>query len=99
MLALKTVRSYKKLMAQINKEIEKELDILPIDCEKVVQKFYSFIVDTKCELIIVKHNGAYLYDLTIRNYETEENIFKAVFKFNIYTGNINIVAVIEQFKI
>ena len=52
-----------------------------------------FIDDLSYVLHIIKHKHKYLYDFTLTNVVGK---FRACFKFNEYTGKVNIIRIYEN---
>ena len=84
----------RKANDRLIKHIEKSIDLLEVDQEKTTsQSFYMFIDDSSYVLQIIKHKDKYLYDFTLTNVVGK---FRACFKFNEYTGKVNIIRIYEN---
>lgn len=91
---MKILEQIKKANDRLIKHIEKSIDLLEIDVEKTTsQSFYMFIDDSSYVLHIIKHRDKYLYDFTLTNVVGK---FRACFKFNEYTGKVNIIRIYEN---
>ena len=91
---MKILEQIRKANDRLLKHIEHQIDLLDIDPENTnVQSFYVFIDDSSYVLHIIKHKHEYLYDFTLTN--VIGNI-RACFKFNEYTGKINIIKTYEN---
>ena len=91
---MKILEQIKKANDRLIKHIEKSIDLLEVDQEKTkLQSFYMFIDDSSYVLQIIKHRDKYLYDFTLTNVVGK---FRACFKFNEYTGKINIIRIYEN---
>ena len=91
---MKILEQIKKANDRLIKHIEKSIDLLEVDQEKTTsQSFYMFIDDSSYVLQIIKHKDKYLYDFTLTNVVGK---FRACFKFNEYTGKVNIIKIYEN---
>ena len=91
---MKILEQIKKANDRLIKHIEQSIDLLDIDPENTnVQSFYIFIDDLSYVLSIIKHRQEYLYDFTFINVV---NNFRACFKFDEYTGKVNIIRIYEN---
>ena len=91
---MKILEQIKKANDRLLKHIEKSIDLLDIDPEfTYVKPFYVFIDDSSYVLHIIKHKHEYLYDFTLTNVVGN---FMACFKFNEYTGKVNIIRIYEN---
>ena len=91
---MKILEQIRKANDRLIKHIEQSIDSLDIDQEKTTsQSFYMFIDDSSYVLQIIKHRDKYLYDFTLTN--VVGNI-RACFKFNEYTGKVNIIRIYEN---
>ena len=91
---MKILEQIEKANDRLLKHIEKSIDLLEVDQEKTTsQSFYMFIDDSSYVLHIIKQKHEYLYDFTLTN--VIGNI-RACFKFNEYTGKINIIKTYEN---
>ena len=90
---MKILEQIKKANDILIKHIEKSIDLLELDQEKTkLQSFYIFIDDLSHVLQIIKHRDN-LYDFTLTN---DIGKFRACFKFNEYTGKVNIIRIYEN---
>ena len=91
---MKILEQIKKANDRLIKHIEKYIDSLDIDPEfTYIRPFYVFIDDSSYVLHIIKHKHEYLYDFTLTNVVGK---FRACFKFNEYTGKVNIIRIYEN---
>ena len=91
---MKILEQIEKANDRLIKHIEQSIDSLDIDQEKTTsQSFYMFIDDSSYVLHIIKHRDKYLYDFTLTNVVGK---FRACFKFNEYTGKVNIIRIYEN---
>ena len=91
---MKILEQIKKANDRLIKHIEKSIDLLEVDPEfTYVRPFYMFIDDSSYVLHIIKHKHEYLYDFTLTNVVGK---FRACFKFNEYTGKVNIIRIYEN---
>ena len=91
---MKILEQLKKANDRLIKHIEKSIDLLDIDPEfTYVKPFYVFIDDSSYVLHIIKHKHEYLYDFILTNVVGK---FRACFKFNEYTGKVNIIRIYEN---
>ena len=91
---MKILEQIEKANDRLIKHIEQSIDSLDIDQEKTKsQSFYMFIDDSSYVLHIIKHRDKYLYDFTLTNVVGK---FRACFKFNEYTGKVNIIKTYEN---
>ena len=91
---MKILEQIRKANQRLLKHIEQQIDLLDIDPEKTTsQSFYMFIDDSSYVLHIIKHRDKYLYDFTLTNVVGK---FRACFKFNEYTGKVNIIRIYEN---
>ena len=91
---MKILEQIKKANNRLLEHIEKSIDLLEVDQEKTTsQSFYMFIDDSSYVLQIIKYRHAYLYDFTLTNVVGK---FRACFKFNEYTGKVNIIKIYEN---
>lgn len=91
---MKILEQIKKANDRLIKHIEQSIDSLDIDQEKTTsQSFYMFIDDSSYVLHIIKHRDKYIYDFTLTNVLGK---FRACFKFNEYTGKVNIIRIYEN---
>ena len=91
---MKILEQIEKANDRLIKHIEQSIDSLDIDQEKTTsQSFYMFIDDSSYVLHIIKHRDKYLYDFTLTNVVGK---FRACFKFNEYTGKVNIIKTYEN---
>ena len=91
---MKILEQIRKANQRLLKHIEQQIDLLDIDQEKTTsQSFYMFIDDLSYVLQIIKHRDKYLYDFTLTNVAGK---FRACFKFNEYTGKVNIIRIYEN---
>lgn len=91
---MKILEQIKKANDRLLKHIEKSIDSLDIDPEfTYVNPFYVFIDDSSYVLQVIKHKHEYLYDFTLTNVGGK---FRACFKFNEYTGKVNIIRIYEN---
>lgn len=91
---MKILEQIEKANDMLIKHIEKHIDLLELDQEKTkLQSFYIFIDDLSHVLQIIKHRDKYLYDFTLTNVVGK---FRACFKFNEYTGKVNIIRIYEN---
>ena len=91
---MKILEQIRKANQRLIKHIEQQIDLLDIDQEKTIsQSFYVFIDDSSYVLHIIKHRDKYLYDFTLTNVVGK---FRACFRFNEYTGKVNIIKTYEN---
>ena len=91
---MKILEQIRKANQRLLKHIEQQIDSLDIDQEKTTsQSSYMFIDDLSYVLQIIKHRDKYLYDFTLANVVGK---FRACFKFNEYTGKVNIIRIYEN---
>lgn len=91
---MKILEQIKKANDRLLKHIEKSIDLLEVDPEKTTsQSFYIYIDDLSYVLHIIKHKHEYLYDFTLTN---SIGNLRACFKFNEYTGKVNIIRIYEN---
>lgn len=91
---MKILEQIEKANDRLIKHIEKSIDLLEVNQEKTkYQSFYMFIDDSSYVLQIIKHRDKYLYDFTLTNVVGK---FRACFKFNEYTGKVNIIRIYEN---
>ena len=91
---MKILEQLRKANHRLLKHIEQQIDSLDIDPENTnVQSFYVFIDDSSYVLQIIKYRHAYRYDFTLTNVIGN---FRACFKFNEYTGKVNIIKTYEN---
>ena len=91
---MKILEQIKKANDRLIKHIEQSIDLLEVDQEKTTsQSFYMFVDDLSYVLQIIKHRDKYLYDFTLTNVVGK---FRACFKFNEYTGKVNIIRIYEN---
>lgn len=91
---MKILEQLQKANHRLLKHIEKELDSLDIDPEfTYVQSFYMFIDDSSYVLQVIKQKHLYRYDFTLTNVIGN---LRACFKFNEYTGKVNIIKTYEN---
>ena len=94
MISNKTILAYKKVVENINKAVEKEIDSFEMDYDKVVQKFWIFFGDEKYECVIIKHSNKYNYDIKIQG-DMADVIYWGMFRISEHTGKAIIYDVIE----
>lgn len=102
---MKILEQLQKANHRLLKHIEQQIDSLDIDPENTnVQSFYVFIDDSSYVLQIIKYRHAYgvdadlldgqdRYDFTLTNVIGN---LRACFKFNEYTGKVNIIKTYEN---
>ena len=91
---MKILEQIRKANHRLLKHIEQQIDSLDIDPENTnVQSFYVFIDDSSYVLQIIKQKHLYRYDFTLTNVVGN---FRACFKFNEYTGKVNIIKTYEN---
>ena len=91
---MKILEQIRKANQRLLKHIEQQIDLLEIDVEKTTShSFYMHIDDLSYVLQIIKHEHEYLYDFTLTNVVGK---FRACFKFNEYTGKVNIIRIYEN---
>lgn len=100
MISNKAIQDYKKVLNNITIQFQNEIDLLTIDFEKPVQRFYIFIADVKYNVVIVKYNAQYKYEFRLyTNQEEPEFKYSAIFKFDEITGNSKITETIQMLEI
>ena len=91
---MKILEQIRKANQRLLKHIEQQIDLLDIDPENTnVQSFYMFIDDTSSVLQVIKQKHLYRYDITLTNFIGN---IRACFKFNEYTGKVNIIKTYEN---
>ena len=91
---MKILEQLQKANHRLLKHIEQQIDSLDIDPENTnIQSFYMFIDDSSYVLQVIKQKHLYRYDFTLTNVVGN---FRACFKFNEYTGKINIIKTYEN---
>ena len=91
---MKILNQLKKADDRLIQHIEKQIDLLEVEQDFLyVQSFYVFIDDSSYVLSIIKQKKEYLYDFTLTNVVGK---FRACFKFNEFTGKVNIIKIYEN---
>ena len=91
---MKILNQLKKANDRLIQHIEKQIDLLEVEQDFLyVQSFYVFIDDSSYVLSIIKQKKEYLYDFTLTNVVGK---FRACFKFNEFTGKVNIIKIYEN---
>ena len=95
---MKILEQIEKANDRLIKHIEQSIDSLDIDPEQIqVHSYYMYIDDLNYVLRIVKQKHAYKYDFSLFDIEDDvSSIFRACFKFNEYTGKVNIIRIYEN---
>ena len=95
---MKILELIKKANDRLIKHIEQSIDSLDIDPEQIqVHSYYMYIDDLNYVLRIVKQRHVYKYDFSLFDIEDDvSSIFRACFKFNEYTGKVNIIRIYEN---
>ena len=91
---MKILEQIRKANQRLLKHIEQQIDLLDIDPENTnVQSFYMYIDDTSSVLQVIKQKHLYRYDFTLTNVIGN---LRACFKFDKYTGKVNIIKTYEN---
>lgn len=88
-----SVKVIKVAYKKFDRALEKELNTLDIDPEKLVQAFYIFIGDVKYTLTVSRSPDMYVYKVTLLAPKKVTACYIAGVQFDINTGNIKITKV------
>lgn len=85
-----SIKVIKAAYKKFDRALEKELNTLDIDPEKLLQAFYLFISDTKYTLRVLKSPDKYVYKVTLVAPDTVTACYIARIVFDVNTGDTKI---------
>lgn len=85
-----SIKVIKAAYKKFDRALEKELNNLDIDPEKLLQAFYLFIRDTKYTLRILKSPDKYVYKVTLAAPDTVAACYDSRMVFDVNTGDTKI---------
>lgn len=88
-----SIKVIKVAYKKFDKALEKELNTLGIDPEKLLQAFYIFIGDIKYTLRVAKSVDKYLYTISLLAPEKKTPCYIAYMVFDVVTGDTKITKV------